>query len=121
MATTIELLMLTTAMGDTDDDVYQAVCESVNTSRHSSGVLTARMLRGTNLTGFIIEGSEDGQTFAEIAKLSAPGLTTKYLNRTEPPERTDKRLWKIIRWRIDPSGTPTNEWEFCGRATLVLK
>jgi len=123
MAITIELLPLTTIEGDGDADVVQEVCESIDTSRYSSAIVTAevhtnRQIPPGDLEGdLVIEGSDDGQEFVPVLTVRGIDLKEQHLNRTEQPG-TPTRLYRFLRWCISPGGAG---WQFCGRATVTLK
>ncbi|MBM4354898.1 MAG: hypothetical protein FJ109_14110 [Deltaproteobacteria bacterium] len=86
MGVSVDLLPLTTMMGpSTLTTVTQEVCESIDTSKYSTGVVTARSVHSSSID-FIVEGSDDGQTFVSLLTIAAGtvGRTTPvYLNRSE--------------------------------------
>jgi len=107
-------------MGDnTTTEVMQEVCESVDTSKYATGVITARSVFSDG-AALYVEGSDDGQSF--IVLLSIPSGTmgtaqSVHLNRSLP-FGSGARLYRILRWRLATSGIA---WEYCGRANVVLK
>ncbi len=124
MGVTIELLPLTTIEKADPTPVYQDVGSTIDTSRYSSAVVTARALRleaappGTATLD--VEGSDDGQSFTAISALSinaAPDSKQAYLNRSVTPQSGDY-LWRYLRWVLTPSAA---SMQFCGRITVVLK
>jgi len=118
----IELLPLTTIMGDdTVVSVVQEVCESIDTSRYRTGVITARSVQSLGVD-LVVEGSDDGQAFIALLEIPAATVrtaTAKHLNRSEA-FGSSGRLYRILRWRLAGLISPV-DWEFCGRVNVVLK
>jgi hypothetical protein len=119
MGVSVDLLPLTTMMGDsTVTSLIQDVCESIDTSKYSTGVINARSVHSFNAS-LIVEGSDDGQTFVSLVAIAAGTVgrsTPAYLNRAEA-FGSATRLYRYIRWRVAASVA----WEFCGRVNVVLK
>lgn len=125
MGVTIELLPLTSIEKALSEEVYQDVCDTIDTAQYSSGAITARVLKSSDSsTGpeLRIEGSDDGQTFLPVSRLtitgaSAPDTKKANLNRAVQ-QGSDEYLWRYLRWVVAPVGA---NMEFCGRVTVVLK
>ena len=76
MGVSVDLLPLTTVMGDDDiTEVVQEVCESMDTSKHSTGVITARSVYSDGVR-LIAEGSDDGQSFIVVNLGSEANITS---------------------------------------------
>jgi len=117
MARQVELFELQTVESDLQNDRYQDIADSIDTSRYQSGFAIVRALEVTNCE-LVMQGSDDGQTFVDIGTLSGPGVSDPIcLNRDEQPGTT-RRLYRILRWKITALGT---NWVCCGRISLVLK
>jgi thiamine phosphate synthase YjbQ (UPF0047 family) len=82
MGISVELFPLGTIKTDNATDVTQDVCESVDTSRYKTGVVSAFCSRSTSSV-LIVEGSDDGQSFVEISRLDAVEAWMKRLNKSE--------------------------------------
>jgi len=120
MGMTLDLLPLTTMAGQTGADVAQTICESIDTSKYTTGVVKGKLLGLTPTTtppSLIIEGSDDGQAFVPILTLNSQIAGKQYLNKTEQPG-SEGRLYRILRWRVHPGATT---WMICGRVTVTLK
>jgi len=121
MGVTIDLLPPGTIEGDSTDELVQEVCESIDTSKHSTGVASIYILKrsaGTpNNTKLVVEGSDDGQSFVTVVQMDAVGRAEMQMNRSEPPGSA-ARLYKIMRWKIVPGAA---NWVLCSRATVTLK
>jgi hypothetical protein len=125
MGVTVELLPLTTIEKALNEEISQNISDTIDTSRYSSGAITARVLKSSG-TGagpeLRIEGSDDGQTFEPVSRMIITGAeapATKKANLNRAVHRgSDEYLWRYFRWVLDP---PTTNMEFCGRVTIVLK
>jgi hypothetical protein len=120
MGITVDLFPLMTHEGDASDTRYQDINETIDTSRYSSAVVEGTVIGAANVTNVLVEGSDDGQDFSTVLTLSgtAPDDGVAYLNRTQQPSSPTTRLWRYLRWAIDPSAT---DWHVCGRITVTLK
>jgi len=115
-AVNVELLELTTMVGQTNTPRCQDISDSIDTSRHDSAVATIRVLDATNCA-FHLEGSDDGQSFVSLKDLTAPSSEPVYLSKAQQPGDAT-RLYRVLRWRVVPT---TSEWWCCARVSVALK
>ena len=118
MGIVVELLPESTIEGTGDSEVFQDVCDTVDTSRYASGVVSARCL-GKYLCTLKAQGSDDGQSFVDLTSLLDNDNIVAYLNKAQPPGSVS-RLYRYIRWAVKPDQSALN-WYTCGRITLTLK